>query len=195
MEYSHKSSHKCYWYWKINYMLYNLTFCIFTSSTWSISCLLLSALSLQAAVQGTILLHFCDLVIWNITLSWVQHGFPVAQRNANVHVFFYRIWLLQTVYFKLNFKWDKVFLMNYYYLKIKFGYFNWWNHSSDMNTSRTIWVNTWLNLYLCVHLYVCTCETGCQQSIMIKTECSPCCKADWCYCRQRCKWQIVTGNH
>lgn len=32
------------------------------------------------------------------------------------------------------------------------------------------------------------------QSIMIKIESLPWCKVAWCYCRQRCKRWIVTGN-
>lgn len=30
---------------------------------------------------------------------------------------------------------------------------------------------------------------------MSQNESSLCCKVAWCYCRQRCKWWIVAGNH
>lgn len=40
-----------------------------------------------------------------------------------------------------------------------------------------------------------TCNSETERNIMSQNKSLLCCKVAWCYCRQRCKWWIVAGNH
>ena len=66
----------------------------------------LSYVTLQAEVQGTISPNCCHMTV---SLSTLQHGFPVTQKIAKFYVF-YRIWLLQMVYFWRNHHFDEISL-------------------------------------------------------------------------------------